>query len=145
MFIMDVDDRIVRLRGDLATDAILGLEFTLHHPQHQTTIQTRRRKPFYALRKAESTSTISKEIGISCTTRTIQGPTLPIFSGETQAASGPEQGSLRYCREKDYIIPSSMLVILEDSEALPILKKSGNCHDRKKQDLFPFSLCRRTS
>ena len=125
---MDGNDRIVRLQGDLAIDAVLGLEFTLHHPQHQTTVQTQRRRPFYALRKAESTSTF-------------QGPTLPIFPGETQAASGPEQGSLRYCREKDYIIPSSMLVILEDSEALPILKKSGNCQDRKKNSRsFPFFL-----
>ena len=62
---LDDNDRIVRLRGDLATDAILGLEFTLHHPQHQTIIQTQRQETV-ALRKTKSTSTI-------------QGPTRPIF------------------------------------------------------------------
>jgi hypothetical protein len=67
-FIMDKDDRIARLRGVLATDAILGREFTFCIPSIRPPSKpTRRQKPLYSAKPSQLAP--------------FQGPTLPIFSG----------------------------------------------------------------
>lgn len=101
---------------------------TLHHPPASDHHPEPRTKAVI-LRKRESASPF-------------QGPALPIFSGEAQAVSGPQQGSLRCCtRERlhhTFVNAGHSRRFREASDSQKVRRLSGS----KKLRTFPFSLCK---
>jgi hypothetical protein len=125
---MDKDDRIARLRGVLATDAILGREFTFCIPSIRPPSRpTRRQKPLYSAKPSQLAL---------CRVQPF-----PSFQGETQAASGPQQGCLCCCIEKrlhhSLVNAGHSGRFRGPSDSQKVRRLSGS----KKLRTFPFSLC----